>query len=86
MNKRTEVLQTAMDLVNGDRQSDYGSPKESFSAIANVWSEYLGTGISATDVCNMMALLKIMRLRKGPHLDSFVDGAGYLALGAEMSE
>jgi hypothetical protein len=34
----------------------------------------------------MMALLKIARLRNGPHRDSNVDGAGYMALGAEMSE
>jgi hypothetical protein len=34
----------------------------------------------------MMALLKIARLRKGKHYDSSVDAAGYMALGAEMSE
>jgi hypothetical protein len=33
----------------------------------------------------MMALLKIARLRNGHHRDSFVDGCGYLALGAELS-
>ena len=39
-----------------------------------------------TDSCHMMSLLKIARLRNGPHRDSSVDGAGYMALGAEMSE
>jgi hypothetical protein len=34
----------------------------------------------------MMALLKIARLRNGRHYDSSLDGAGYMALGAEMSD
>ena len=31
-----------------------------------------------------MAWLKIARLVNGPHRDSYVDGAGYLALAAEL--
>ena len=86
MNKRTEILETAKHLVNGDRQDDYGDAAESFKAIAEMWSAYLGVDVSGRDVCNMMALLKIARLRNGPHDDSSVDGAGYLALGAEIGQ
>jgi hypothetical protein len=86
MNKRTEILETAIDLCNGDREKDYGSPEESFYAVAQMWSAYLGHPVEARDVCNMMTLLKIARLRNGPHHDSSVDGASYLALGAEVSE
>jgi hypothetical protein len=86
MNARTKILAKAIDLINGDREQDYGTPQESFTCIANMWTAYLGHPVRASDVCNMMALLKIARLRKGQHHDSSVDGAGYMALGAEMSE
>ncbi len=84
MNKRTEILETAATLINGDRQSDYGDATESFQCISEMWSAYLGVAVSGRDVCNMMALLKIARLRNGSHEDSAIDGAGYLALGAEI--
>ena len=50
-----------------------------------MWSEYLGKRLSAADVENMMALLKIARLRGGMHEDSSVDGCGYLALAHELA-
>jgi hypothetical protein len=86
MNTRTDILKEATALINGDREDAYGSPKESFHCIATMWSAYLGWNVTAADVCNMMALLKVARMRIGPHRDSSVDGAGYMALGAEMSE
>jgi hypothetical protein len=49
-----------------------------------MWTAYLDHELTPSDVCHMMALLKIARLRNGPHKDSSVDGAGYLALGAEL--
>ncbi len=84
MNKRTEILETAATLINGARERDYGGATESFQCIAEMWSAYLGVAVSGRDVCNLMALLKIARLRNGAHEDSSVDGAGYLALGAEI--
>ena len=84
--KRSDVLYTADSLINGDRQNDYGEAHESFEAIARMWSAYLRTHIESRDVCQMMALLKIARLRNGPHDDSSVDACGYLALGSELSD
>lgn len=86
MNARTEVLNEASTLINGQRESDYGTPQQSFGCIAAMWSAYLGKPMTASDVCNMMTLLKVARLRNGPHRDSNVDGAGYMALGAELSK
>lgn len=83
-NYRTQILVEADSLINGERQNHYGSPHENFAAVAQAWSAYLEADVSAPDVCHMMSLLKIMRLRNGPHRDSSVDGAGYLALGAEL--
>ena len=86
MNTRTDILNEATTLINGDREQDYGPPQESFGCIADMWTAYLGHHVTAADACHMMALLKIARLRNGPNRDSNVDGAGYMALGAEMSE
>jgi hypothetical protein len=86
MNTRTAILDDATMLINGDREQDYGTPQESFRCIALMWTAYLDHPVNEADVCNMMVLLKVARLRNGPHRDSNVDGAGYMALGAEMSE
>jgi len=86
MTIRQSVLDEASRLIHGPRQDHYGPPAENFAAIAKMWSAYLGSNIDARDVCNLMALLKIARLRNGPHLDSSVDGVGYLALAAEVAQ
>lgn len=82
-NVRTQVLEEAASLINGQRQTDYGDASKSFSAIAQMWSAYLNHSVAPSDVCHMMALLKIARLRNGAHRDSSNDACGYLALGAE---
>ena len=86
MNTRTDILKEADGLINGPRQEHYGSPAENFGVIADMWSAYLGHAVSPADVCHMMALLKIARLRNGPHRDSSVDACGYMALGGELGE
>lgn len=82
--ERTRVLEEADTLINGQRQDDYGTPRQNFGVIADMWAAYLGTDIEPRDVANMMALLKIARLRMTNARDSAVDGAGYLALGYEI--
>ena len=86
MNKRTEVLDFAIALINGDRERDYGTPAENFGRIADGWSVILGNEVSAEQVALCMAWLKIARLVNGPHEDSYVDAAAYMALAAELSE
>jgi hypothetical protein len=71
-------------LINGDRQAQYGPPSENFARIAAGWSVILGTDVTPDKVALCMAWLKIARLAQGPHRDSYVDGAGYMALAAEM--
>ena len=86
MNKRTEVLDFATALINGDRERDYGTPAENFGRIADGWSVILQSDVSAEQVALCMAWLKIARLVNGPHEDSYVDAAAYMALAAELSE
>lgn len=86
MNKRTEILDTAVTLINGDRERDYGTPAENFGRIAAGWSVILDQDVSAEQVALCMAWLKIARLVNGPHEDSYVDAAAYMALAGELSE
>tara|TARA_R110000772_G_scaffold31767_5_gene78117 strand:+ start:1220 stop:1537 length:318 start_codon:yes stop_codon:yes gene_type:complete len=83
-NARSGVLAEADTLINGERQAHYGTPQVNFGVIAQMWSAYLGASVSPADVCNLMACLKIARLRNGAHRDSSIDGCGYLALGHEL--
>ena len=86
MNKRTEILETAATLINGDRERDYGTPAENFGRIAAGWSVILDQDVSAEQVALCMAWLKVARLVNGPHEDSYVDAAAYMALAGELSE
>ena len=85
-NRRTNVLETAAELINGDRERDYGTPAENFNRIATGWSVILEKDVSAEQVALCMAWLKIARLVNGPHEDSYIDAAAYMALAAELSE
>jgi len=85
MNRDTALL-TAKTIINGDRQDSYGQADANFERIAIRWSQLLGINIKPWQVGVMMADLKLARLANGAHQDSFVDGIGYLALAAELSE
>lgn len=83
---RAETLDKAKSCVCGQRETEYGSPENNFSAIAAFWSVYKGVNFSANDVAMMMALLKIARIKSGTGTDdSYVDLAGYAACGAEIN-
>lgn len=90
---RADILRAASAAVNGPRQDDYGPPSENFQRIADMWTAILGpqlnggASINVTDVALMMAAVKMARLVATPdHADSWVDLAGYAALGGELSE
>lgn len=78
---QSDWLQTAHHIVHGDREKTYGDPGKNLRLIAQYWSTHTGITITETDVCIMMQLLKIARLRNDPeHVDSWIDIAGYTAL------
>lgn len=83
---RDEALEQAGNLINGPRQAHYGPPSANFKRIADRWSQTLGMDVEPWQVCVMMADLKLARLANGLHEDSFIDGIGYLALAAELSD
>lgn len=92
---RKEILAAAEKCVCGDREQDYGNPENSFRLIAEFWHTYLSAKCVAAgvhvqldpeDVAAMMALLKIARASANPeHIDSWIDGAGYMACGGELA-
>ncbi|CAB4128234.1 hypothetical protein UFOVP100_18 [uncultured Caudovirales phage] len=72
------ITKEAQELVNGDRQKDYGDMDESFKRIAGLWSAYLGVHVDYLDVAKMMILLKVSRAKHNNHRDSYVDIVGYV--------
>ena len=83
---RDEVLLRAQEIINGERDSDYGSALDNHNIIVNLWNIYFDGRHSVTpeDVAIMMILLKVGRLIHTHTSDSFVDIAGYAALAEEM--
>jgi hypothetical protein len=89
---RQSVLEQALEIVTVDRNSQYGEPEDNFQTIAELWSVYLtrrtmlSVELNASDVAVLMALMKIGRLTANKtHADSWTDGIGYLACGAEIA-
>lgn len=83
---RREILDTASELIDGQRARDYGDASESFGRVALIWSGVLGMKVSAAQVALCLAGLKLSRLAFTPdHADSWVDLAGYAALGGEVA-
>lgn len=84
---KLSILQEAQDVIYGDREQTYGHPSKNIKNIAELWSVYLNKQVSMEDVCNLMILLKVARLKNQPtHRDSQVDICGYAALIARVQE
>ena len=78
------VLETALTLLNGPRQEQYGPPAGSLKRIATLWTAYLGHDVTAKDVALLMALLKIAREAYHHKEDNLTDAAGYIALAGDL--
>jgi hypothetical protein len=85
MNKE-DVLITASNLISGQRADDYGSLEDNFGRIAIMWGVVLGRVVTTEQVALCMASVKMCRLVNSPdHADSWVDLAGYAAIGSELA-
>ena len=83
--KTKEFLSTSINLVEGDRQKDYGDKLHNHTNIAKLWSAYLDIKVSAHDVAILMALLKVARTKLGKvSSDTYVDMASYSAIAGEI--
>ena len=84
---RASILEQASEIITKDRAQTHGEDAEnSFGKIADMWTAYLEHPVSREDVCAMMVLLKMARISNNPmHMDSWIDAAGYSALGGEIA-
>ncbi|ASZ75489.1 phosphofructokinase [Mycobacterium phage Kimona] len=72
------ILEEAQRLIHGERNKNYGHPRENFKDIALLFSGYLEKEITDIDVANLMILMKVARVKgTGYHRDSMTDIAGY---------
>ena len=86
MTDRFAILNCAAEAVH-DRAGTYGKPEDNARRIAALWNAYLeNRTIKPVDVGIMMALLKAARLAECPHVDGFIDGAGYFAYAGEVAD
>lgn len=83
--RREIFLDNVSNLINGEREQDYGRAIENFGRIARMWSAYFGDDITVHDVAACLAMLKIARLATSPtKRDSWLDLAGYATLGGTL--
>ena len=73
----SELLLEAHELINGDRNEDYGHPLDDFTKTATMWSAILDTEVSPEQVGLCMIAVKISRQLNIHRDDNLVDMAGY---------
>lgn len=89
---RSECLNKAESIVNGEREEQYGKPEDNFAFIAKLWNVWLNKNgvvsneLTAHDVAVMMTMLKLARIGSGQRKDdNYIDACGYLACAAEIA-
>ena len=93
MSETPPILDAAAAHTKGDRHSVYGHASVNLGErTADLFSAYVRNmgrlEFTATDVCNLMILVKVARLQENPadpHFDSLVDIAGYASSAWEAT-
>lgn len=84
---REVAIETARALITGDRHRAYGPAERNLQSIADLWSFYMDTEIDAVQAANMMALMKIARMKTDAKKeDNYFDAIGYLAIAYELAQ
>ncbi len=82
----SDILDATKATITGPRAAEYGPPDENFGRIAAMWSVILGQEVTAEQVALCMVQVKITRLiQTANHPDSWLDIAGYAALGGQIA-
>jgi hypothetical protein len=84
--KREQVLQKAFNLVHGPRAEKYGPPLTNHERIAAGFSVIFNQEVTPSQVVKALIWLKIARLVNANDDDSWVDIAGYAAIGSEIAD
>jgi hypothetical protein len=85
------ILEEAIRITGGDRNTDYGSAVDDFARIAGMWNILFGgkgngQPFKPADVALAMCCVKLSRQSHRPKRDSWVDLAGYAHCGAQCDE
>ena len=87
---RYYFLDKAEEYIGGPRNRQYGDARENFYRISQILNaileDKLKSKLTEEDVAQISIGIKLARLRHTPdHEDSWIDIAGYAALGGEVS-
>lgn len=82
-----DTLKQAMGMVTGTRAQEYGGTVHTHERIGQMWAAVLDLDepIPPGKVAAMMVSLKLIRSTSSPGQDSWIDAAGYAAIGAECT-
>ena len=87
MTTRSDVPTEAAGLINGDRNHEYGDPREMHQRAADIYNAYRGAMLTAHDVAMILLSVKLARLAHMPdHRDSYVDICGYAGIAYEIAD
>ena len=84
--KSGKILQEAFKLVHGPRAEKYGPPLTNHQRIAAGFSVIFNQEVTPSQVVKALIWLKIARLVNANDDDSWVDIAGYAAIGSEIAD
>ena len=87
-NGRARCLDSAAQIVTGQRNMQYGEPEQNFARIAAIWSVLFGIEVTTEDVAMALVAVKVARFasKSGFQPDTWIDIAGYAACGYEVGE
>lgn len=81
------ILAEAEEIVNGNRQSDYGDAANNFHRIANIVnSMYPQLNINAQQCCAVLMAVKLIREGFRHKRDNLVDLCGYTHIMNEIND
>lgn len=75
--KLGEALETATNILTGDRNGDYGNPAAMWLKISNTFMAATGIDLSPEDCVKLMICVKLVRESYHHKTDNLVDLAAY---------
>lgn len=91
--ERGQILETGIELTEGNRNRAYGAPNVNLQCQWELWSIYdrycrlaQPGHMAAHQAAMQMVFAKIARIACGPagHEDNYTDGSVYLAIASEV--
>ena len=80
------VIKKADKILNNDRQSEYGDPKNNYAKIALMYNLITGDNIHGKDVAIIMIITKLVREGNKHKEDNLIDLCGYAEILNRLSD